>query len=74
MNRQLIAGRIAVCVFGGMLALVALSMTPALALNPQPLPPKHEEIFIEKGHKPSVSHPKGFNYKPGHLQAPRISH
>ena len=31
MDRQPVAGRIVVSIFGGMLALVALSMTPALA-------------------------------------------
>ena len=51
-----------ICLCGGMLALV-LSMTPALALNPQPLPPGHEE------HPMIVKHPR----KPRHTTHPHVT-
>jgi len=83
MDKQLIVGRIAVCMFGGMLALVTLSMTPALAqsLNPQPLPPegttgghgKHVMV-VHHGHITySGSHIKGITFGP-HLAPQHISH
>lgn len=50
---------LAVCVCGGMLAL-ALSMTPALALNPQPLPPcGHHQGACPDGRTPMIiKHPR----------------
>jgi len=82
MGRQLNAGRIAVCIFGGMLALAALSMTPALAHNCAPGDPLcnpktggggKRVMALHHGHiTPSGSHIKGFSFTTPHLAPPHL--
>ena len=82
MDRQLIAGRIAVCMFGVTLALVVLSITPALAAMCAPRDPAcnpgtggggKRVMALHHGHiTPSGSHIKGFSFAAP--LAPHISH
>ena len=85
MGRQLNAGRIAICIFGGMLALAALSMTPAFAAgnNCPPGDPAcnpgtgggggKRVMAVHHGHiTPSGSHIKGFSFTAPHLAPPHM--